>query len=150
MNQERSQAYFTEILFHLTDRLFQEMHIHLFFKKESKIQSGWGLCLKLQKYLHINKMTYLNSGPQWWYNTEWQVEKERMVAISGTIIGYRFEVLRCIWRRGTGIEEAVLYWPDDGAETTYQPFPKIALWKNQELKILSNTQKLTEIFLTKI
>ena len=112
MNQERSQAYFTEILFHLTDRLFQEMHIHLFFKKESKIQSGWGLCLKLQKYLHINKMTYLNSGPQWWYNTEWQVEKERMVAISGTIIGYRFEVLRCIWRRGTGIEEAVLYWPD--------------------------------------
>jgi len=35
--------------------------------------------------------------------------------------------------------------PDDGAGTTYQPFPKIALWKNQELKILSNTQKLTEI-----
>ena len=35
--------------------------------------------------------------------------------------------------------------PDDGAGITYQPFPKIALWKNQELKILSNTQKLTEI-----
>ena len=35
--------------------------------------------------------------------------------------------------------------PNDGVGTTYQPFPKIALWKNQELKILSNTQKLTEI-----
>lgn len=33
MNQEGSQAYFTEILFHLTDRLFQEMLIHLFFQK---------------------------------------------------------------------------------------------------------------------
>ena len=57
-------------------------------------------------------MTYLNSGPQWWYNTEWKVEKERMVAISGTITDYRLEVLRCIWRRGTGTEEAVLCWPD--------------------------------------
>ena len=35
--------------------------------------------------------------------------------------------------------------PDDGAGTAYQPFPNIALRKNQELKILSNTQKLTEI-----
>ena len=56
--------------------------------------------------------------PEWvralqrWYNAEWKVEKERMVAISGTLIGYRSEVLRCIWRRGTGTEEAVLYWPD--------------------------------------
>ena len=39
--------------------------------------------------------------------------------------------------------------PNDGAGTTYQPFPKIALWKNQELKILSNTQKVAEILQTK-
>ena len=98
--------------FSFNRQIIPKMRIHLFSKKESKIQSGWGLCLKLQNYLHINKTTYLNSGLQWWYNAEWKVEKERMVAISGTLIGYRSEVLRCIWRRGTGTEEAVLYWPD--------------------------------------
>lgn len=37
-----------------------------------------------------------------------KLEKERMVAISETLIGNRFEVVRCTWQRGTGTEEAAL------------------------------------------
>ena len=40
------------------------------------------------------------------------MEKEREVAISETLIGYRFEFLRCIWRRGIGTQKAVLCRPD--------------------------------------
>lgn len=72
--ESRESHTFDRDIFHFVDIVFWQMLIYFLFRKESKTQSGWGLCLKLWNNPHTNsyRMTSLNDGPRRCHSTAWK------------------------------------------------------------------------------